>query len=135
MSPLLEIVTDFIASALGECIPGKQRRQPFPEGWEASLGAVAAFAGVLAFIFALALLVNAAYPWNFTVKDYVSLIGASVAVALLALGGRWAGVRAPKVTRRNLGLARCGRGVATLALGMSFLAAVLAAFRLIHGLL
>ena len=135
MSPFLEIVTDFIASALGECIPGERRQQPFPEGWEASLGAVAAFAGVLAFIFALALLVNAAHPWNFTVKDYVSLIGASVAVALLALGGRWAGVRAPKVTRRNLGLARCGRGAATLALGMSFLAAILAAFRLIHGLL
>src|SRR5258705_13562068 len=108
MSPFLEIVTDFIASAPGGCIPRKQRRQTLPEGEEASLGAVAAFAGVLAFIFALALLVNAAHPWNFTVNDYMSLIGASVAVALLALGGRWAAVRAPKVTGRNLGLARCG---------------------------
>jgi hypothetical protein len=134
LSPILEIITDFFASAVGEAVGRKHR--PFPEGaGNASLGALASFAGVLSFILALALLLNAAYAWNFTINDNLSVIGASVAVALLALGGRWAGARAPRVTRRNLGLARFGRGAATLSLGMVLAATLLAAIGLIHGLL
>ncbi|MDB6103067.1 MAG: hypothetical protein JWO52_3066 [Gammaproteobacteria bacterium] len=133
MSPILEIITDFFASAVGGVVGRRRKHPPFPEGaGNASLGALASFAGVLAFVFALALLLNAAYARDFTGNDYVSVIGASVAVALLALGGRWAGVRAPRVTRRNLGPARLGRGAAMLALGMSLVAALLAAIGLIH---
>ena len=41
------------------------------------------------------------------------------AVAAVGFGSRWAGVRAPAVTRRNLGLAMLGRIVATAAVYMS----------------
>ena len=136
MSPIMEIISDVIAQAIGGVVGRKQPRPPFPEGeGNASLGAVAALAGSLAFIFALAVLVNAAYAWDFTTKDYASLTGASLAVAALAFGGRRAGARAPEVTRRNLGLARFGYGSATLGLGMSLIAALIAAVRLIHQIL
>jgi hypothetical protein len=133
LSPILEIITDLFANAVGDVVGRKRKRPHFPEGEQnASLGALAAFAGVLALIFALALLLNVVYARNFTVNDYASVLGASLAVALLALGGRWVGVRAHRVTRRNLSLARFGRGVATLALGMALVAALLAAIDLLH---
>lgn len=132
----MEIITDFFASAVGGAVGRKRKHQSFPEGDEnASLGAVASFAGVLSFIFALELLLNAAYARNFKVNDYLSVIGASVAVAVLALGGWWAGVRAPRVTHRNLGLARFGRGAAMLALGMALVATLLTSIGLTHRLL
>jgi hypothetical protein len=135
LSPILEIITDLFAGAVGEAVGRKRKHPPFPEGdANASLGALASFAGVFALIFALALLLNAVYARNFTATDYLGVIGASVAVTLVALGGRWAGVRAPRVTQRNLGLARIGRGVSMLALSMSLVAALLAAVGLIHGL-
>lgn len=89
MSPILEIITDIVAQAVGDVVWRKQKRRPFPEGeMNASLGAVAAFAGALAFIFALAVLLNAAYTSDFTAKDYASLIGASIAVATYG-GSTW----------------------------------------------
>lgn len=54
LSPLVEFLIDMIASGLGGT---RKPRAPFAEGdTNASLGAVAAFAGVLAAIFAFALL-------------------------------------------------------------------------------
>lgn len=130
MSPVVEFITDLIASGLGGI--RSKTRVPFPEGeTNASLGAVAAFAGVLAVIFAPALLVITSYGSRFSVTDYAGLIGASSVVAVLAFGGRWAGSRAPTVTGRNLGLARFGRMVASLALGMSIAAALIGAIRLV----
>jgi hypothetical protein len=136
LSPLLEIISDVIAQAIGGVVDRKQPRAPFPEGegkcfpWCGSSPV-----GSLAFIFALGVLVNAAYPWDFTTKDYASLTGASLALAALAFGGRRAGARAPEVTRRNLGLARFGYGSATLGPDMSLVAALIAAIRLIQQIL
>lgn len=115
MSPVADFIIGLVTSGLGG-LEGKSR-PPFPEGeGNASLGAVAAFVGVLTAIFSLALLVITSYGSDLTAGDYGALIGASFTVALLAFGGRWAGVRAPNVTRRNLGLSRFGRCAATLAL-------------------
>jgi hypothetical protein len=93
---------------------------------------VAAFVGVLTAIFSFALLVITLYGSDLTAGDYGVLIGASFAVALLAFGGRWAGVHAPNVTRRNLGLSRFGHCVATLALGMSSLSVLAGLFHLVR---
>ncbi len=130
MSPFVEFIMDFIISGLGGA--GSKPRAPFPEGeTNASLGAVAAFAGVLAVIFALGLLVNTSYGSGFSVSDYAGLTGASFIVALVAYGGRRAGMRALGVTTRNLGLARFGTVVATLALGMSIASSLLGVIHLV----
>jgi len=130
LSPVVEFIMDLITSGLGGV--GSKPRAPFAEGeTNASFGAVAAFAGMLAVIFALALLVITSYGSGLSAPDYAGLIGVSSVVALLAFGGRWAGLRAPTVTRRNLGLARFGRVVATLALGMSIIAGLIGAIHLV----
>jgi len=75
------------ASGLGGI--GRKPRAPFPEGDEnASLGAVAAFAGALSAIFSLALLAITSFSTGLSVPDYASLIGASLAVAALGFRGR-----------------------------------------------
>ncbi len=132
MSPVVEFILDVIASGLGGA--GKPRA-PFPEGdTNASLGALAAFAGVLAAIFALALLVITSYGSGLSATDYSSLMGASLIVAIAAFGGRWAGLRAPSVTSRNLGLARFGCVVATLALAMSVASVIVGTIHLFRHL-
>lgn len=130
MSPVVELIIDFVTSGLSGL--GGKRRPPFPEGeGNASLGAVAAFVGVLTAIFAFGLLSITSYGSDLSVRDYTALIGASFVVALLAFGGRSAGVRASIVTRRHLGLSRFGRGAATIALGMSSLSILLGLFHLV----
>lgn len=130
MSPLIEFLIDVVASGLGGA---RKPRAPFPEGdANASLGAVAAFAGVLATIFAFALLGITSYGAAPYATDYGSLIGASLIVAIVAYGGRWAGLRAQSVTTRNLGLARFGCVVATVALAMSVASVVVGAVHLLR---
>ena len=73
-----------------------------------------------------------AYGSDLTVTDYADLTAASFATALLAFAGRWAGVRAPNVTRRNLGLSRFERRAATLALSMSSLSILVGLFHLVR---
>jgi hypothetical protein len=59
LSPVFEFIVDLITSGLGGI--GSKRRAPFPErGANASLGDVAALAGMLAAIFALAPLFESA---------------------------------------------------------------------------
>jgi hypothetical protein len=131
LSPLVEFLIDLVTSGLGGV--GRKPHAPFPEGEaNASLGAVAAFVGLLTGIFAFGLLMIISYGSGLSVSDYSDLIGASSAVALLACAGRWAGARAPSVTRRHLGLAQFGRGAATLALGMSFVAVLVGVFDLVR---
>lgn len=131
MSPVVELIIDLVTSGLSG-LEGK-RRPPFPEGeGNASLGAVAAFVGVLTALFAFGLLAITLYGSDLSVRDYAALVGASFVVALLACGGRWAGVRAPSVTRRHLGLSRFGRGAATIALGMSSLSILVGLLRLVR---
>jgi len=78
-----------------------------------------------------ALLGITSYGSGLSVWDYAGLIGASLVVTVLALGGRRAGLRAPLVIRRNLGLARFGRVVATLALEMSIAAGLVGTIHLV----
>jgi hypothetical protein len=133
LSPVVEFILDVIVSGVGGV--GSKPRAPFAEGeTNASLGAFAAFAGVLAAIFALALLVITSYGSGLPVRDYAGLIAASLVVTVVAFGGRRAGLRAPNVTGRNLSLARFGRVVATLALGMSIAAVLVGATHLISRL-
>jgi hypothetical protein len=130
LSPLVEFIIDFIASGLGGV--GSKPREPFPEGeTNASLGAVAAFTGGLALIFALLLLLNTSIGSGFSASDYASLSAASLVVAVVAYGGRRAGARALGVITRNLGLARFGTVVAALALGMSIASCLIAVVRFI----
>lgn len=112
---------------------GRKPRPAFPEGEaDASLGALAAFVGALTGIVAFALLMIISYGSGLSATDHFDLILASVTVALLAFGGRWAGVRAPRVTRRHLGMAQFGRGATTVALVMSSLAILVGLFDLVR---
>jgi hypothetical protein len=131
LSPLFEFLVDLVTSGLGEV--GRKPRPAFPEGGvNASMGALAAFVGVLTDILALELLVITSFGSGLSATDYFDLILASVTVMLVARAGRWAGVRAPSVTRRHLGMAQFGRGATTVALVMSSLAILVGLFDLVH---
>lgn len=102
MSFLMELVVNIVAEAAGEAAFRNRRRKYFPEGdANASLAAVAAFAGALALIFAVPVLLFVAYADQFTTTDRAGLLLAALSVAALGYGGRRAGVRAPQVTSRN----------------------------------
>lgn len=136
MSFLMELVANIVAEAAGEAAFRNRKPKYFPEGdANASLGAVAAFAGSLALIFAIPVLLFATYADQFTTTDRTGLLLAALVVAALGYGGRRAGMRAPQVTSRNLVLAKFGTLVASLATGMALLAAIGYALRLIIGML
>ncbi len=136
MSFLTELVLNIVAEVGGEAAARNRKPQYFPEGaTNASLGAVAAFAGSLALIFAIPVLLFAAYADQFTTTDRAGLLVAALAVAALGYGGRRAGVRAPQVTSRNLILAKFGIFVASLATGMALVAAIGYTLRLIVGMI
>jgi hypothetical protein len=132
MSFLVELVVNVIAEAAGEAAFRNRKPKYFPEGdANASLGAVAAFAGSLALIFAIPVMLFAAYSGHFTTMDRAGLLLAALVVAALGYGGRRAGMRAPQVTSRNLILAKFGTFVASLATGMALVAAIGYTLRLI----
>jgi hypothetical protein len=136
MSFLMELVVNIVAEAAGEAAFRNRTPRFFPEGHaNASLGAVAAFAGSLALIFAIPVLLFTAYADQLTTTDRAGLLLASLVVAALGYGGRRAGMRAPQVTSRNLILAKFGTCVASLATGMALVAAIGYALRLIIGIL
>ena len=136
MSFLMELVVNIVAEATGEAALRNRKPGYFPEGnANASLGAVAAFAGSLALIFAIPVLLFTAYADQFTTTDRAGLFLASLLVAALGYGGRRAGMRTPQVTSRNLILARFGTFVASLATGMALVAAIGYTLRLIMGML
>jgi hypothetical protein len=94
MSPLVEFIVDLVASGFGGGFNSKPRR-PFVEGdANASLGAVAAFAGALAVIFAIALFVNCAYDANLSAKEYAAQVRPT---AVQAAGRSLFGSRRPRV--------------------------------------
>lgn len=136
MSFLMELVVNIVAEAAGEAAFRNRRRKYFPEGdANASLGAVAAFAGSLALIFAFPVLLFVAYADQFTTTDRAALLLAALAVAALGYGGRRAGMRAPQVTSRNLILAKFGTFVASFATAMAMVAAIGYALWLIASML
>ena len=70
MSFLMELVVNIVAEAAGEAAFRNRKPRYFPEGdANASLGAVAAFAGSLALIFAIPVLLFTAYADQFTTTD------------------------------------------------------------------
>ena len=136
MSFLTDLVVNIVAEAAGEAAFRNRKPKYFPEGpANASLGAVAAFAGSLALIFAIPVLLFTAYADQFATTDRAGLLLAALMVAALGYGGRRAGMRAPQVTSRNLILAKFGGFVASLATGMAVVAAIGYALWLIIGTL
>jgi hypothetical protein len=132
----MELVVNIVAEAAGEAAFRNRKPKYFPVGdANASLGAVAAFAGSLALIFAIPVLLFTAYADQFTTTDRAGLLLAALMVAGLGYGGRRAGMRAPQVTSRNLTLAKFGSFVASLAIGMALVAAIGYALWLIIGTL
>jgi hypothetical protein len=121
MSVLGDLVGQFLGEAAVEAFSrNKNTRVPFREnGVNASLSAMTSFSGVLAFLFSLLLLL-----WTF-VRAGRADAGAwllpilTVVVLLLSWWSLRAGMRAPLVTQRRLGLARFGVWVSTLALAIS----------------
>jgi hypothetical protein len=80
MSFLMELVVNIVAEAAGEAAFRNRKPRYFPEGHaNASLGAVAAFAGSLALIFAIPVLLFTAYADQFTTTDRAGLLLASLA--------------------------------------------------------
>lgn len=136
MSFLMELVANIVAEAAGEAAFRNRKPRYFPEGnVNASLGAIAAFAGSLALIFAIPVLLFTAYAERLTTTDRAGLLLASLVIAALGYGGRRAGMRAPQVTSRNLILAKFGTFVASLATGMALVATIGHTVRLIVGML
>lgn len=127
---------NIVAAAAGETAVRNRKPKHVPEGHvSASLGAVAAFAGSLALIFAIPVLLFVAYTDQFPTTDRTGLLLAALAVAALGYGGRRAGLRALQVTSRNLTLAKLGTFVASLATVMAVVAAIGYTLRLIAGML
>jgi hypothetical protein len=100
MSPL---VPETLASRLAG-VPARLK-----EDLNASLGAVAAFFGFVALLFALPLVVFMAAPFLLTATLSV-VVGGFAAVSIIA------GHRAPRLTNRSLGLAKAGYVASLVAL-------------------
>jgi hypothetical protein len=118
-SVLMEIVTWLLGDAISSQIPSA----PTPEGaFNASLGAIAAFFGFVAVLVAIAALI---LPWNahhvswdavLLEATLFTVVAGCAALAILA------GRRAPRVTSRNLPLAKAACGASMLAIAASGLA-------------
>ena len=91
---------------------------------DGSLGAVAAFFGFVAILFALPLVAFLAAPLPLA-------LGLSAVVAGCATVSILAARRAPRVTTRNLGLAKAGYLASVIAVGACAIAVVVAAVRLL----
>jgi hypothetical protein len=94
--------------ALSSAIGGAPAR--LKEDLNASLGAVSAFFGLVALLFALPLVVFMAAPFPLAVVLSAVVAGCAVLSIFVAR-------RAPRVTKRNLGLAKAGSLASVLALG------------------
>jgi hypothetical protein len=134
MSILGEIVSELIGEAVVETFQKNRKpRPPFPEGESnASLGAAAAFGGVLSLIFGLMAFLELLYIETYRDIGRWPLLGFAVGALVTAWFSRAGGRRAPTVTTRNLGLARFGAGVATLALAVSGVALILWIVRIVQ---
>ena len=122
-------LADILVQILGDMLLGGSSKPPQPappEGMvNASLGAIAAFLGILSALLAILASLNAVAGHPFT-GLFLCLI-----VAGLASGGIATGGKAPRVTTRNLGLARLGFGAAAFALVVSLLGLVVAFIRVL----
>ena len=92
------------------------------EDLNASLGAVAAFCGLVALLFALPLVVFMAAPFLLTLVLSM-VIGGFAVVSILASR------KAPRVTNRNLGLAKAGYVASLVALAACVVALVVTGTR------
>jgi hypothetical protein len=71
----MSFLTELVLNLVGEAATRNRKPKYFPEGeTNASLGAVAAFAGSLALIFAIPVLLFAAYADQFTTTDRARLL-------------------------------------------------------------
>jgi hypothetical protein len=113
-SILIEILASLLSFPTG----------PPPSGrtLDSSLGAVAAFFGFVALLFALPLVVFLGAPLPLA-------LGLSLVVIGCATLGILAARKAPRVTNRNLGLAKAGYVGSIIAIGASVVALVVAASR------
>ena len=118
-SILIEIITYILGDAVGSRIPNHQP----PEGmFNGSLGAVSAFFGFLAILFAIPTVFN-------TVGPFPLVLLLALVVAGIASVGIVSGRKAPRVTKRNLALAKFGYGASITSLGVSVLALLVALVR------
>jgi hypothetical protein len=118
-SILIEIITYVLGDAVVSRIPNPQPREGMFKG---SLGAVSAFFGFVAVLFAIPTALNFAGPLPLVLV--LTLVVAGVA-SLGILAGR----SAPRVTKRNLALAKFGYGASVTALVASVLALLVALAR------
>jgi hypothetical protein len=121
-SILVEILTQLLGEAVSSRIPNPQP----PEGiLNGSLGAIAAFFGLLSALFAAPAVVFVAQSGDALVVVFVLCLVVAACASLGILAGR----RAPRVTSRNLALARVGYRTSEVALAASVLALVVALVR------
>ncbi len=121
-SILVEIITQLLGDAVASRIPGPQSP---PEGtFNGSFGAIAAFFGFVAFLFAIPAVLN-------SLRSLPLVLLLSFVVTGLASVGIYVGQRAPRVTTRNLALARFGYRVSMVALVASLLALLTAVMRVL----
>jgi hypothetical protein len=118
-SILIEIMTYLLGDAVVSRFPNPQP----PEGmFNGSLGAISALFGFVAALVAIPTVLNSVGPVPLVLV--LSLVVAGVA-SLGILAGR----RAPRVTKRNLALAKLGYGASVTALVAAVLALLFALVR------
>jgi hypothetical protein len=115
---------------LGEAISAPIPATPTPEGLlNASLGAVAAFFGLVSLMVATPAVVLSFHSGPFGPEPLLLVVTLFPVVAACGALGVLAGRRAPRVTKRNLALARVGSGACMLAIAGSVVAVLVCAAR------
>jgi hypothetical protein len=126
------ILTEVVTWLLGEAISARIPTTPTPEGvLNASLGAVAAFFGFVSVMVAIPAVLFSLHRGPFPAEGLLFVTTLLLVVGGCGALGMLAARRAPRVTSRNLALAKLGYGACRLAIAGSVVAAVVAAVRVL----
>ena len=134
MSILGELLTQLLGEAAVDALSkNKKPHVPLPEGeGNASLGDVSLFSGVLSLLFAGLFFTATLDRVSFTDVGGMAIIVIAVFAFLVGLLAYRTGRKAPKVTRRNLGMARAGTWLSIPAMILSIATIAMCGIRLLQ---
>jgi hypothetical protein len=121
VSLLGDVLFQLIGEGAVEALRRKRGTPPAPwhDESRSSLGAVAAFGGTIGTLFSLVALSGLLFEISFRDMGAIFLLGCSLGSLAVCWGSLRAGLRAPEVTSRNLGLAAYGKWAAVPGLVVS----------------
>jgi len=133
VSVIGDLLGDLLAGVAGDALTHGAKQPHFAEGpVNASLGALAAFAGTLGFVFSLMALLSATFKESYLDMGAAIVVGFGLFSWGACYGALRAGRKAPSVTARHLGLAKFGIVVAVPGLIVASVALTLTIIRLVQ---